>query len=129
MITKNTSPKIEGKTELVVNSLVEVKTIKGEKKPAWEVVLNVLNPGNNRPRRMSLHTLAYLTRTEDIMALAKEQRLIDEQFIEIKKLKEKMKESRGERLPLEASFDKRYIFRKKQLLRRTNFVLCSCFFF
>ncbi len=49
-----------------------------------------------------------------LMAIAKEEGLTDEEFVELKKLKEKMKEARGERLPLETTFDKNYIFRKNQ---------------
>jgi len=43
-----------------------------KKIPAWEVVLGVINPKNKRPRRTSLHTLAYVIGATDLLALAKE---------------------------------------------------------
>lgn len=42
------------------------------KKPAWEVMLGVINPENNRPRRTSLHTIATMIGAKDPLKLAKE---------------------------------------------------------
>ncbi len=47
-----------------------------------------------------------------LMAEADTTGLSDEQRVELKRLKEAMKKARGEKIPLERSFDKNYIFRK-----------------
>lgn len=65
------------KTKTVVKKTVK-KVIKPKvkKKPAWEIVMETINPvkynGYNRPRRTSLHTLAYIAGYDDPLKLAKE---------------------------------------------------------
>src|SRR5690554_640196 len=41
-------------------------------KADWEVMLNVMCPKINRPRRTSLHTLGYVLGRTDLLELAKE---------------------------------------------------------
>lgn len=50
----------------------KAKKAKAKKMPAWEVYLNVMNPKINRPRRSSLHTLAYVCGYKNPLKLAKE---------------------------------------------------------
>ena len=51
-----------------------VKTVEQPQIPDWEVMLSVINPDQSRPRprRTSLHTLAYVLGRKDPLALAKE---------------------------------------------------------
>jgi len=50
--------------------LIEAQKYKAD----WEVMMSVINPKSTRPRRTSLHTLAYVLGRKDPLALAEEMR-------------------------------------------------------